>query len=369
MNNKKSILLLLILIFFLLAAGSYLLYFRSLVSLAYEGKAPSWVGSMIEILYPRFEIEKQRFDLIFFLHKTDQILIRFLLTATFLMALLYFRAASSIIKNKIHTFWNEQTSVRNAKVLRVLFFSFMILIFKDIYWDLMSWGKAEVFYRPILLYKILHLSFPSETGIAIIYSVLLISCLACIFNIYPILFSIIAILNFILIQGYLFGFEKTDHGFAPFTYAGLLMPFMIYYYEKARKYDHEHLPGWPLKLILTTLALCYLFSGLEKILISNFQWFMPGTFKAYLKLHETPWGLTIMQSDLLCTLLPIMTLLFQVGFILVLFFKKSRWLFIPAAVIFHISTYLVFNVGGFTNPWILVLVFFIDWDVVIKKIR
>lgn len=367
MRTKKPLLLLLPLILLLLA-GSYFLYFRSLVSMAYEGKAPQWFGSMIEILYPRFEVEKQRFDLIFFLHKSDQILIRLLLTGTLLSAFLYLRFTSESIKSRIHNFWNEPASVKNVKILRVLFFSFMILIFKDIYWDLMSWGKAEIFYRPIFLYKILHLSFPSETGILIIYCTLLISCVACIFNVYPVLFSIVAILDFVLIQGFLFGFEKTDHGFAPFTYAGLLMPFMNHYYEKARKYDQEYLEGWPLKLILTTLALCYLFSVLEKILISNFQWFRPETFKAYLRLHETPLGTALMQSDFLCTTLPVLTLLLQLGFISVLFFRKWRWVFIPSAILFHISTYLLFDVGGFTNPWILVLIFFIDWDRVIKKI-
>src|SRR5690606_19829616 len=153
---------------------------------------------LVDIFYPRFTVEKQRFELSFFLSKADQIVLRSSLAGIF-AALLHI----AVLKNKkfksaLHIFWNTPVTRTNVAVLRILFYLFMLLIFKDISCDLLCFGKAEVFYRSILLHKVLHLPFLSSSVILLICLVLIISCAACIFNVYPVLFSVVAILNFIL---------------------------------------------------------------------------------------------------------------------------------------------------------------------------
>lgn len=349
----------------LLIGGMILIYFlviRDLVKAAYNGTAPPWFNDMVQTFYPRFFVEKHRFDLAFFLGKADQIILRASLAGLIAMSVLFCNRKSGDFHEKLYRFWNTKTSFRNVSILRILYFGLMLLIFKDIYADLLALSKASLFYRPIFLYKLLGIGFPSETAILVIYVVLILSCAAAIFNIYPVISGTIAVADFIYIQGIIFGFEKTDHGFATFTYAGLIMPFLLYERWKANKSELQYQEGWPLQLIRTLIVSGYLFSGLEKLFISKFQWATASTFRSYLLMQPTPSGLWVASSDFLCQILPLLALLFQLGFVLVLFHKKWRYLLLPAGLLFHFGVYLLFNVGGVLNPWILAYIFFLDWD-------
>jgi hypothetical protein len=230
----------------------------------------------------------------------------------------------------------------------------------------MSLSKAKVFYRPILLLKFFNLPFPSETGILILYILFITSCIACIFNFQSIVFSIIALIVFVLIQGYIFSFEKFDHGFATYTYSAMVMPFLLWQTSKAKSNGQTHFSDWAIPLIRLVICMCYLFSGLEKIFISGIDWIRPESFRAHLLIHETTLGLKIVSSNLLCSLFAIGTILFQLSFISILPYPKLKWVILPIGITFHISTYLLMNVGGYFNPWILVYFFFIDWEKILK---
>ncbi|MBX9850214.1 MAG: hypothetical protein K2X86_00475 [Cytophagaceae bacterium] len=360
--NKKSNLLLP----FLLIAGTtllmtmYILFIRELIYLAYQGKAPDWFNAIVQNFYPRFIVEKNRFDLAFFLAKADQVIIRFSVITLSGSLLLILYKRSEKLKAKLNLFWNQSSSLQNIRALRVLFFSSLIIIFHDVYFDLIALGKAKVFYKPILPLNFLGIGFPSDSIILILYISFIVSCLLCILNFKPILFSIITILDFILIQAFIFSFEKTDHGFVTFTYAGMILPFLLYEYEKAKQNQSE-VKGWPLQLICTCICICYLLTGLEKIFISQLDWLHPDTLRAYLELHQAPLGLKVASNDFICSLLPALVLIFQLGFISILFNKKMKWVFLPAGILFHTGSYMLLNVGGFLNPWILGYLFFIDW--------
>lgn len=370
MNNKRINIFLAS--YFCILIGVTLLYFlllREFTILAFYNKAPEWFNQIVSFLYPRFFVEKKRFSAEFFLDKADQVIVRFIFVSFIIMLFTYFKNKSENFCIRLNEFWAQKTSVSNVTILRILYFTIIIVIFKDIYWDLMDLYNAKIFYRPILFYKLLGVSFPSTQGIIVICIILLFSSILCIINIAPILNAIIAVGTFIYIQGLIFSFEKIDHGFATVTYAGMIMPFLLYENRIAKKSKSYDQKGWPLLLIQLVICLCYLMSGLEKIFISKFQWLHPETLKVYLLIHQTPLGIKLAANNFLCTLLPTLVIIFQLVFISILFSDKLKYIILPVGIIFHISVYYLFDVGGFQNPWIFSYIFFIDWTIILKKIK
>lgn len=361
-KNRTSTAIVFILFIVLLTDLVYALFLRDLVYESYKGTSPAWLNSFIDIFYPRFKVEKYRFNFSFFQDKSDQVILRFSLVVITTCILFYCKSKSGNFREFLSNYWNQKTSISNINILRILFFTFLLIMFKDVYWDLMSLSKAKVFYRPILLNKIFNLPFPSDNGILILYTLFITSCLACIFNFRAVLFSTIALVNFILIQGYIFSFEKLDHGFATYTYAAMLMPFLLCQLSNTKTNNEIAIYDWVLPLIRLVICMCYLFSGLEKLFASGIYWIHPESFKAHLLIHETPLGLKIAASDFLCSLFAIGTILFQLSFITIIPFPKLKWFILPLGIAFHVGTYLIMDVGGYSNPWILVYIFFIDWS-------
>ena len=54
----------------------YHAFIRDLVILVYADQAPSWFDDLVAAIYPRFVVERHRFELSLFLNKADQIFIR-----------------------------------------------------------------------------------------------------------------------------------------------------------------------------------------------------------------------------------------------------------------------------------------------------
>ncbi|HEY8401799.1 MAG TPA: hypothetical protein VIK89_11075 [Cytophagaceae bacterium] len=349
----------------LLIAGLCLLYLatlREMVVDLYHGQAPVWLNDVVIKLYPRFDVEKYRFDLTFFLNKADQVIIRS--TVVSVLAISFYLAIqlSNNISTKITTYWNSTIPASRVRYLRIITAILFIYFSWEILWDMEKLIAIKAFYNPIPLYKILHIPFPSYTGIIIIYSVLMLSAVCLLLNYFPVATSSIAALLFILVQGYYFSFEKVDHGYSTFMYAAMVFPFLLAEYNKAKTMGDAHQKGWPLQLILVLISLVYFLSGMEKLTISGLNWIDAVTFKTFLLLHEAPVGMAVAKIDWLCILLPACALLFQLSFFLNLVLTKYRWLFLLIGISFHWGTVLLFGISSYINPWILVYAMFIEWE-------
>lgn len=352
MNNfrKLNYSLFFLIGFSLLSTFLYLLIFRKYVIWAYEGSAPDWIENLMEFIYPRFIVEKQRFDLSFFINKADQVVIRLNLVL-FVTALYLYLKSKTYFKSAINTFWSFEVSPVQQKWLINIFYAGVIFYCHDWHLDLRHYNTLKAFYQPILLFKVLNLKFIDYNLLALFSLLLLISATLVIFNFKTFLNSVICAVAFVMLQGYFHSFEKIDHNFVTLTLAVILMPLFI----QERKGPND----WPLRLIQLSLAGTYLFSGLEKVFTSGFTWAESDTFKAYLYMHQAPLGLQVMEIPLLTVVLPAAALVFQLGFPLIFFFYRYRILFILTAVAFHIGTVLLFNIGDFTNPWMFTLIFFL----------
>ena len=344
----------------------YEISLRPLIIEAYQGSAPQWFTDIVNFLYPRFEIEKERFDLAFFLKRADQVLYRFTFVSIISSIIIYLIRTADTCRTRFSNFWNIETSRQNVKVLRILFYLSLIYIFHDAYTDLLLLHHAKAFYKPVALLRLLHIGYPSATQSMFICLGYIGSCILVILNIFPIQFSILSAGLLILIQGLFFSFEKIDHGFAPLTYAALIFPFLIY---ESKKTTTEKINGWPLKLITVCIALVYLMSASEKLLLSGFKGISAESFRFFLYLHDTPIGLVVAKSSLLCSLLPVMALLFQATFVLILFLPKLKPIILSIGIFFHLLVYVLFNIGAVVHPWVLSYLFFVDWTFAVKATR
>jgi hypothetical protein len=335
---------------------------RELILAALEGKAPAWFEELIAIFYPRFAVEKHRFDTFFFLSKADQVIIRFGLLQVVLLGFTAAWVYRLPFRSRVAAFWNMPVSVRQVHWLRILFYLGMAFFTYDWHYYLNLVRPAAVFYKPLLILRILNIGFPSEMVSGILAGLLMLLYAAVIFQWWPVISSVLATLVFLLLQGWLYSFEKIDHTFSTLTYAALVMPLLIYEQRKAIQAGNLLQAAWPLHLIRVCIAMAYLMAGLEKLLIAGTGWLSPGSFRGYLYLHQAPAGLWVAQSDILCTVLPMAAMLFQLGFIAILFFPRLTPFLLLSGVAFHAGTYVLLEVGWYFNAWIFVYIFFIDWS-------
>lgn len=361
----KNYILLSLFFFFLLLSGAYFFFFRDLVILAYKGDAPQWFGTFIDLLYPRFSIEKQRFELSFFLYKTDQILIRTVLIAVCLTILFWIKRPIRLIQSN-----SVNISVRHARILIFLFYCGLLYFTWNWIYAFDEIVLLAPFYKAVLLYQLLHLPILSLNIFYALYGLYIVSIILILMGSKKVILPILVALLSILFQGYFNSFEKIEHGQVTLTYVALLMPFLFHELNVTSQQINKEkgrLNSWTLFLIQFTIAGVYLLSGLEKLLTSGFQWASAGTFRTYVALHDQPWGIMIAENDLLAHLLPTLALVFQLTFILILFFPRWKYVWLIMGVFFHLGTKLLMDIGPYISSWFFVYIFFLDWDKLLIK--
>jgi hypothetical protein len=338
----------------------YVMGFRSGLSEIYAGSSESWIKWMVDKIYPRFSVEKARFPLSFFLDKADQVIIRLSLISALAALFLLLKGSSEKFQNAWMRYLHDTTSVLNISMIRILFPLVLLWIYKDVWWDLMSHYELRPFYKPVLIYKVLHIDYPAPTIISILCIILLLSCALTIINFRPAVSSFIAMITFIIIEGFLNSFEKINHGEATVTYCALIFPFLMLDHQNAFRRKSEKQDGWALSLIAFLICLAYLQSGLEKLFTGGISWLSPDTLRNYILLHQAPAGLWLADNDILLILLSIAALIFQLVFIFILV-SPYKYPFLLAGIFFHIGVYFLLDVGWYVNSWMLTYLFFIDW--------
>ncbi len=340
----------------------YVIWGEQLILQAYLGEEPDWLHKIIEILYPRFFAEKNRLELSFFLAKVNQLVLRYAIVLIVVCVCYSLYETSHNFRKRLSGFTEIKTSIHNVYILRILFFFILLVATRDVYQDLKALRHLSIFYSPVGILQLVHLPFPGQYASFLIYGILFLSSVLVIFGVRPVLFSVLAMGTFVIYQAYLYSFEKIDHGYAPFTYACMLFPFLLREREHAKKNDCIHFNSWSLQLILIITCLVYFLSGLEKILISGVGWLSPVTFKTYLLLHDTVIGKKVASVEFLVVLFPALALLLQLSFPLMLFFRGLKYLILPAGLLFHIGTVILFGISSFENPWLFNYIFFFDWS-------
>lgn len=340
----------------ILAVAIFYGYFRMEIIALYQGQESIWAG-MVEILYPRFFTEKYRFSLDFFLQKGEQVVWR-VVTISCIAVGIYFW---SLKKDVFERFWQTSTTYYRVRFLQVFLLAGWLYESLTWYKSLLRLSQASVFYEAHLFFK--WLPFPSQSFIfwsfAVLYAFWLLSFLPK----YGSIFWFLANVQLVVFQAFLYGFGKLDHTYATWTYSSLLLGFLLYEAEKTKKGNLVN--AWALKLMQVVVASVYLQVALEKLLSSGLQWFAPETMQTHLLSHPTALGIWIAQYPILCISLSVLALVWQLSFVLILFFPPLKILILLVGVLFHTFTFILMNVGAFPSYWFLV---YIIWFLELKKL-
>ena len=122
--------------------------------------------------------------------------------------------------------------------------------------------------------------------------------------------------------------------------------------------------GFPLKVVMVLIALSYFFPGIWKFVFSGFEWAFSENlkFKMYSKWIEfggwTP-AFRIDQYPILYQGTAFITLIFEIGFLFALFFKRVRPMFVVTGFLFHVSVFYFMGIPFYSL--MIMYVVFIDW--------
>ena len=104
-------------------------------------------------------------------------------------------------------------------------------------------------------------------------------------------------------------------------------------------------PGWPILFIRVQIALTYWLAGYAKLVVGGVGWADGATLQYYLLLRGQPLGWWVAQSPELCLLLSVGSLVWELVFPLVLFWPRTAWVLVPAAVAFHLGSQTLLGLG------------------------
>jgi hypothetical protein len=349
---------------------SYHFFFKAEIVALLDGKTSSWSTQIIHWVYPRLSVEQHRFTTSFFLEKTAMVFYRgtgvFIFLGTFCFVLIN----NPWLAKKWNCFWEQDTNRRGNQILNRLYILFVLFFTRDLIWDIVDLQAAALFfYKPVFIHKILGLGFSSIPWSVLLVGLFYLSLIASFFDKLRNWTFLFAMLLFVYFEGLLNGFEKLDHGFATFFYAGFGLVISNFV---SRPSSTKVFPKWPILLIQLWVCLSYFLAGLEKLTISGVNWmFSVHSIQSHLVALPTPLGLLVSESVFLCWIIMVFTISLQFGFISVLFNKKLVLPILLIGVSFHWGTTLLLGINQYINPWIAAYIFFIDWSTIsiFQKIR
>ncbi len=339
--------------FLLVFGGFYYLYsFRPIVVSFLEGSAvPTWFSDTVHQLYPRFLVERHRFEPAFFLQKADMLVGRawaiMSLLIAFLMAYQYFEK----VRNKCEQFWEgEEPSTQAYFYTRFIYAGIFVFTY-DWLADFEVWHRFAAFYRPHSFYQWFPL--PSVAVLQAIWVIMLLSAGTVVWRPNS-RFAFLASISFLFLHGFFNGFEKTDHGFATLGFVLLLLPF-----SSLMVPQKGQLLRWPFQLARVMVAAAYFLSGIEKLTIAGFKWLSPLNLHAHLLQHPTHLGALLSAYPALLFVGSLLILSWQLVFPLILF--KEKWIvpLLCIGVAFHMATWVLMDVGTWLSPWVWVYVLFL----------
>ncbi len=352
----KSSLKLALFLFLVIVALSMLYFFegRGWVADWLHGADVPLLDQLTRALYPRLLVERHRYEADILLFYADQFIGRTMGVGLLSTGLILWFQQKPNLHHTWNSFWAGEISTTHYKGLNFVFFLVVAYFGYDLLPDLLHLHQLKSLYQPVSFLWLFDIPYPLIFFIYLYVITMVIFCLIAAVGIRSLFFSLYIMVIFIVLQAFVFSFEKTDHHLSTITYALLLMPFM---HHSAT--NQLNPPIWPLKLIQISVGLSYGLSALEKISITGFNW-PQEALCGYLKTYavDIPY----------CVAIGYGLLLFQLTFILIVFYPKLRWIYLPIGTAFHILVFVFTGIGGWLHPWWLMYLFFLDWSFIGKHL-
>jgi hypothetical protein len=129
--------------------------------------------------------------------------------------------------------------------------------------------------------------------------------------------------------------------------------------------------AWPLRAIWLSLGLIYLFPGLAKAIVLNVRWFDPSTLQNHIwskwvELDGYRPFIRVDQSEVLLFLGATGTLVFELGFLLLILTRSTRHLAAIAGLAFHNATNILMRIPFWHLQAMYPLL--IDWEWISERV-
>ncbi len=132
--------------------------------------------------------------------------------------------------------------------------------------------------------------------------------------------------------------------------------------------------GWPIRTAMVTIALTIFFAGFQKLRYSGLAWVTSNNLRWILYAssdrapHANAMALFIAHRAWLAHLCAAGTLLIELGFPLVLWKPRLRWIFVPGVVAMHEAIRLATGLD-YSAQGLAVIIVFVNWPVVVAWLR
>ena len=293
-------------------------------------------------------------------------------------------------------YWFAPTSLRRLAIFRILIFGF--LTYYSFTWiggyvEGLKHASPE-FFKPLLLIKVLHLSPPTPFIVDIVHFLLILFAVGGMIGFMTRFCVLGSLIFFVYIIGMWWSFEGVHHSEPVFIFAltalalspcgrvvsvdEVLSRMRVskrsgeFQRNRAGRLESEY-ALWPIRLVQVLIAAIYFNSGYWKLKLAGLSWAGGVPLQFHLIRHYfsgqyiSNIGFIISKSLMLCKILSVFTLVFELGFPLVLVFPRLAWIWLPVGVCFHLGT------GFMMDTWFYPLWFcyvaFINFETVGQWLR
>lgn len=284
-------------------------------------------------------------------------------------------------------YWFAPTSLKRLAIFRILVLGFLIVDSLDLQIPGCIEGLKNAspeFYKPLLLFRILNLSPPSSPfTLDILHLLLILFAVGGMIGFITRFSIFVSLALYVYIIGMWWSFEGIHHSEEIFIFAMtalLLSPCgkvlsvdeLLARVKESKKRGEfqrnrpENLESefalWPIRLVQVLIALIYFNAGFWKLKLAGPSWADGVTLQFHLIRHYflgqyvSELGFVISQYPTILKTLSVLTLVWELGFPIILIVPKLAWIWLPMGLLFHIGTGFTMDTWFF-HFWFLYVAF------------
>jgi uncharacterized membrane protein YphA (DoxX/SURF4 family) len=291
-------------------------------------------------------------------------------------------------------FWFPESSAYNLAICRIIVIAAqLIFFFPSLGFHIVLLEGGAEFVEPQIFIYIISTLFPADLvftreSVTMIYWITVVAGLTAIIGLATRVSALIFALGNWFFVSFRFSYAEEHHAEAILCIFLLLLAFSpsgkrlsIDSLLRGLRTSQRHTSSnevvaydtamWPLILIQVLLAYAYFSTGIAKLLYSGFEWMNGYTLQRYMLANamnfDLPLGVWLAQQHVLCVMLSITTILFEVFFFVILFFRKLSVFFLIGGVLLHVGIYITMSAPFFQH--IVLYSVFIDFEYYLSRVR
>ena len=274
------------------------------------------------------------------------------------------------IPQRVIAFFHEEGSARSLAAFRILHCLGLLYFAQPLGRHA---GREEFLDPPFGSGWFMEL-LPLESGpLAVVYVLFLLSVTAGLLGIRPTISLTIATVCGLYVFGIPQCFSKLNHGAHHLIWFTALLAASpcadAWSVDAWRKTAHSSSGAGiqyrlPLQFAWVLLSLVYLFPGLYKFVFQGWRWFLSDNilWTIYQRWYEMGDFTPLFALDaypVFYRTAAFLVLVFEIGFVVLLFFPRWRWILAPAGIAFHASMGIFLNLQFYRIMWAFICL--IDW--------